>query len=479
MTYGEWLRMPQPPNVRSKSPRQLGGDQGSFEPGLGHAGRWGLTSSTLAPSADDEPEIETSPTPPPVAVTLGPGAPIRRAPVLEPQLTDDLSLARRPTWKYWASAGVAVAALGLGLVLRSSPASELSEPSLAARLDASSTSNVTKPERAKPATQATARSSLTPSPAAPSVEIRRPHNDRHIPIAGGVLHLPRTFAPRDGGYDLVVHFHGDVKIVKESIEHAGVNAAVAIVNLGISSGPYESRYQDPTRFEHLLTQVQAGVEQRGFGKLELRRLALNAWSGGYGAIESILESRRAPDAENDPLDAILLFDGIHTSFADPSKTKVAERGILPFIRAAKSASEGRILFTLTHSQIDPIHYAGTEICANALLDGLGVSPEASIGSGPAPVKLKAASMSIGRSSKLEPTTDTRVGDFHVMGFRGVTPEAHAAHLLQMAAVGLPELAARWSMSARSHRRPIDHDSTSEWVLPSSRDRDNRRASATR
>ncbi len=42
-----------------------------------------------------------------------------------------------------------------------------------------------------------------------------------------------------------------------------------------------------------------------------------------------------------------------------------------------------------------------------------------------------------------PTTEASVGELHVRGFRGNTPEHHMAHLLQMASTVLPELVERW------------------------------------
>ncbi|MBM4358296.1 MAG: hypothetical protein FJ096_09320 [Deltaproteobacteria bacterium] len=468
--------MPQPPNVRSKSPRQLVGDRVVFEPSLDHAVRWGQTSSTIAPASDDSRDSDGSPTPPPVAVTLGvPGAPRLQAHV-EPEAFVEPALAPRPRWPLWVAASAATAAVfGLMALLPSTGIDGAATAALGGGVanGSAATSTATRPLAPTP-TMVGERTSQGPADAARRTSavpenVERIDNERHIPIGGGVMHLPSTFAPREGGYDLVVHFHGDVKIVKESIEHAGVNAAVAIVNLGISSKPYETAYQDPTRFERLLAQVQAGITQRGYRNVELRRLSLNAWSGGYAAVESVLESRRAPDAENDPLDAVMLFDGIHSAFLNQEKTQVAEVGLLPFVRAARAAADRRILFTLTHSQIDPIEYAGTESCANLLLRGLDKTPEAATGSAPEHVKLKAAAISIGRNTKLEPTTDTRIGDFHVMGFRGITPEAHAAHLLQMGEVGLPELAARWAEPAPPRRHPIGDESASTGrKLPSMR-----------
>ena len=65
-----------------------------------------------------------------------------------------------------------------------------------------------------------------------------------------------------------------------------------------------------------------------------------------------------------------------------------------------------------------------------------------------PGRLKLAAM-VNAVSKhderfLEPTEETRIGEFHTRGFRGNTKGDHMAHLFQMGTTVLPELVGRWS-----------------------------------
>jgi hypothetical protein len=64
---------------------------------------------------------------------------------------------------------------------------------------------------------------------------------------------------------------------------------------------------------------------------------------------------------------------------------------------------------------------------------------------PAHLQLKAALNAVEPSleKKMEPMRDVRVGDLHVRGFHGQTKEHHSAHLLQIGATLMPELAERW------------------------------------
>jgi len=288
----------------------------------------------------------------------------------------------------------------------------------------------------------------TPKPqaAAPSAAVAAARADAHLNrtlkgnIPGGVVFVPSTFASEDGAYDLLLHFHGNTGVVKESAEYAGLNAIVAIVNLGINSAPYLDAYAVPGTYEQLLEDINHVVAQKGLEHPHLRRLALSSWSGGYGAISMILEQRKG----NDPLDAIAVMDGIHCGYLDDGKT-LNVRILMPFTSAAKRAAKGDFLFTITHSEVDPGTYAGTKLTAQVLVDEVGGSfgpPKEA----PEHVNLKAAEGAVSKKLEkwMEPYQEVVVGSFHVRGFRGATPEHHMAHLLQMGATVLPEIAARWA-----------------------------------
>jgi hypothetical protein len=277
---------------------------------------------------------------------------------------------------------------------------------------------------------------------APEEEAADAHLDRsnYASIPGGVLFFPKTFSSKDGTYDLYLHFHGNTRVVEESAEHAGLNALVAVVNLGINSAPYQDGYAVPGTYEGLLGSIdrQAGV--KGLKNPHVRRIALSSWSGGYGALSTILEQRKGTD----PLDSIVVLDGIHCGFLDGGPRGLNSRLLMPFEAAAKKAAKGDWFFTITHSEIDPIEYAGTELTSSYLLDVVG--GKRGPGS-PAPehVSLKAAEGAVSKKLEkhMEPTTEARVGSFHVRGYKGNTPEHHMAHLLQMASTVMPEIVERW------------------------------------
>lgn len=265
---------------------------------------------------------------------------------------------------------------------------------------------------------------------------------RHSSIRGGVVLIPRTFSSADGVYDLLLHFHGNTQVVRESAEVSGLNAVVAVINLGIGSGLYEDAYAVPKSYEELLAQIERRLVKRGLVTPRLRRVALSSWSAGYGAIATILTLRTG----RDPLDALLVLDGIHVHFRDEDPTRIDGRPLEPFVRAARRAARTEILFTLTHSNIDPRAYAGAQATASYLLEQVGGDRYPRYEGVPPYVQLESAVGAVAKDKekRMRLESEGHVGDFHVRGFVGETPEHHMAHLLQMAATALPELVARWT-----------------------------------
>lgn len=266
------------------------------------------------------------------------------------------------------------------------------------------------------------------------------NREGHVSIPGGVLFLPSTLKTDDGAYDLLLHFHGNTAVVRESVEASGLNAAVAIVNLGIGSAPYEELYGVPGTYEELLQTIDRGLAARGVDHPRLRRVALSGWSAGYGSISTILQVRRG----REDLDAVLIFDGIHCGWENE---ELNPRQMKPFVTLAERAKKNEIFFGITHSAIDPIAYASTTATASYLLAKVGGVREERDPVADAPAYARLESMKGAVSPKLEktmePTSEARIGAMHVVGYRGDTKEHHMAHLFQMSKTLLPELKARW------------------------------------
>ncbi|MFO0613589.1 MAG: hypothetical protein U0414_13415 [Polyangiaceae bacterium] len=287
------------------------------------------------------------------------------------------------------------------------------------------------------------------------------------PVPGpGMEWFPSTFETTDGSYDLIIHFHGNPDVVKESVERAHLNAVLVTLNIGLGSGTYEQFFKKPKQYEKLLAAIDEGVRRRGVEHPHLRRVALTSWSAGYGAISSILAMRE----KTDPLDAILTFDGVHCSWEGGSSAQLGgiitnsaqltpelvaahASGLIqtsqlgPFLRAAEDAVAGKIYFGFTHSEIDPMSYASTTRTANYLLEQVGATraPLDPVADAPPYVELDAMETIVDKkkAQRMVPLTEARKGLFHVIGYQGTTPEHHNAHLFEMSQLLYVELYDRW------------------------------------
>ena len=119
------------------------------------------------------------------------------------------------------------------------------------------------------------------------------------------LYIPSFVRPVNGAYDVVVHFHGLKEAQESNVERAHLNAVIVSVNLGMGSGPYEDAFKDTRAFGALIANVErlVGESARAPGA-HVGRIALSAWSAGYGAVSAILRDATWTTR----IDAVLLDD---------------------------------------------------------------------------------------------------------------------------------------------------------------------------
>jgi hypothetical protein len=280
---------------------------------------------------------------------------------------------------------------------------------------------------------------VVPGPeASPAADLHLARAQRS-PLAGGFLTLPPAFRAPDGAYDLVVHFHGNSDLVEESFTLSGLNAVVVILNFGTGSAPYEDRFANRVILPDVLGRAQATMEKRGLAGAHLRRLALTAWSAGYGAVLKVLEQ----PALAAKVDAVLLLDGIHVG-RGPGNELLLDR-LAPFQRFAQEAVEGKRLFSITHSNVVPIgRYAGTHETTDALLQAVGVARSPG-GETPTALPLRSLERVMAKKQQVPLIAESvaRRAGLRVRGYRGDHPEHHMAHLVYMAATALPDLVEWW------------------------------------
>jgi pimeloyl-ACP methyl ester carboxylesterase len=186
--------------------------------------------------------------------------------------------------------------------------------------------------------------------------------------------------------------------------------------------------------------VPAILEARGLKEAKVRRLALVGWSAGYGAVMRALA--HGPHA--DRVDAVILLDGLHTSYREG--TNIVEPASLVSIEAfARRAMKGEKLFVLTHSNIQPMGYLGVRETTDYLLGKLELT-RTEVDMKTEIPDLEAAKGVLPKADlrPLELRTEVRSGGFIVRGFGGDQAAHHISHLMQMSQIALPELAKRWT-----------------------------------
>jgi hypothetical protein len=233
-----------------------------------------------------------------------------------------------------------------------------------------------------------------------------------LTINGAPVYVPEACS---GPYDVILHFHGAHPYVRELVEKSGIFAVVAVFNAGNGAEKYSQAYHAGGTLSSLLRQVATAAAPLCPGAdAKPRRVALSAWSAGYGGVEKLVS--RAEDRER--VDAVLLADGLHAAFMDPYKRTFAPNALQAFRDFGELAKRGQKLFAITHSSIMTDGYGSTTECSRLLLQALDVPPQGRLVSGAA-------------------------GNFSIEGSAGDDKAAHVAQLRQMDESLLSKLRARW------------------------------------
>lgn len=243
------------------------------------------------------------------------------------------------------------------------------------------------------------------------------------PSVGQMIAPHKGGVTKSGGFDLVVHFHGHEAIRKEFVKTAKGIVLVGI-DLGIGSGAYSKAFASPYVFTQLIRSVEAEMAKRsGKKNAHVRKLALSAWSAGYGAIEQILRQPAGKD-----VDALILLDSLHTGYADEQQGTLKVDQLEPFVEFAKRAAAKRTFMYMSHSSIIPPGYASTgEVAAYVVKQLKGKAKKAS------------------RQDVLGLDMFERFdrGNFHMRGYTGNDKPDHCAHIGLMADIVRVHLQGAW------------------------------------
>lgn len=242
-----------------------------------------------------------------------------------------------------------------------------------------------------------------------------------------------VFIPEDvgtGDRTLLIHLFGASYIPMHAAASASPRRVVAIVNLGGASSSYEKPLSDSAHWNSLIKRVRDEVLTRTNSHVRINRVAVSAFSAGYGGVRALLSDDRT--AAN--IDEVILLDGLHASYI-PERTVLSEGGaldsakLLPFLRYARRAAEGEVRMLITHSEIFPGTFASTTETTDWLIKSLGLMRRPVLQWGP---------------GGMQQITDVRKGGLEILGFAGNTGPDHIDHLH-----GLPGFLNRLDSLSRS------------------------------
>jgi len=248
------------------------------------------------------------------------------------------------------------------------------------------------------------------------------------------LFVPEGARVRDS-IDLVIHFHGAAWLPEQAVAALENGTVAAVVNLGAGSGTYHRAFEDPTAFDSLMASVTREISAAIGKATNVRRITLVGFSAGHGAIRAILRESRHFAV----VDAVLLLDGMHTSYV-PDGTVIAAGAALDttnlsaFASFARAAVRGEKRFVVTHSEIFPGTFASTTETADWLLRALGLHRTPVLTWGP---------------RGMQQLSEMRAGNFELLGFAGNSAPDHIDQLHAM-----PELLERTIRSMVAAAAPV-------------------------
>ena len=226
------------------------------------------------------------------------------------------------------------------------------------------------------------------------------------------LGADRVKAPR-----LIIHFHGASFIPEVAASQLGRDYIVATVNLAPGSGIYDRTFSDPATYDSLRAQIRREAGAVVGREVTFNHTTLVGFSAGHGAIRAILRDARHFDA----VDAVLLLDGLHTSYV-PDGTVLEKGGTLDttnleaFVRFARAAMRGAKRFVITHSEIFPGTFASTTETTDYLIQALGLERTPVLRWGP---------------HGMQQLSEVRRGGFEILGFAGNAGPDHIDHFHAM------------------------------------------------
>lgn len=213
---------------------------------------------------------------------------------------------------------------------------------------------------------------------------------------------------------LLVHLFSAAFVPMRAVADADKPYVLALVNMGGGSSAYERPFSDTTAWPRLLQRIRDETASRSAGKVRIGKIVVSAFSAGYGGVRALLGN----DQSAAEIDAIILLDGLHTSYI-PERKVLSDGGALdsaklvPFLRYARRAVATETRLVITHSEIFPGTFASTTETTDWLISAVGLKRTPVLAWGP-----------VG----MQQISEVRAGGLLVLGYAGNTGPDHIDHL---------------------------------------------------
>lgn len=237
-------------------------------------------------------------------------------------------------------------------------------------------------------------------------------------VEGARLYVPDGYIPvPDGAVNVLLHLHGAPSVVEPAFVAAGWSGVLVTFNRKGLSSVYETPFADPTLFPKLLDATLAALhDMKRADGLKVGRVVVSSFSAGFGGVRAVL---KVPE-HRARINGLVMLDSLYAGYAgDPAFKNVDPAKVADFRRFAVEAAAGRNWFLLTHSAQVPPGYASTTETADDLIRALGGASRPT---------------SFDWKNGWIQTRTFEKGRFVVLGFDGVGPDDHLAHLRRVAEV---------------------------------------------
>jgi hypothetical protein len=217
-------------------------------------------------------------------------------------------------------------------------------------------------------------------------------------------------------FDLLIHFLGASYVTQFAATKYSGDLIAATLSVGAGSKVFNDAFVDTTRFSGLIDSIAAGTRNRLGHNITIKRVILSGFSAGYGAIRRIISTKM----NYDKVDAVLLLDGIHTSYLPERRVlaqggRIDSTGLQAYINLAQDAvsRSSRKRFLITHSEIFPGTFVSTTEATDYVIQALGLK--------------RTPMMKVGPLG-MQQLSSTKKGRFAILGFAGNTAPDHVDHV---------------------------------------------------